>query len=115
MGHDMKSRSNASTERILALLLLLLHGEHSREDIFAKIAAYERRAEPASELKMLDRDLSTLERAGVHVEHSRSGVTHYSLAMAQFERKARRKDGEQMHPTALDAAILLWIPRQPMP
>ncbi len=109
-------QSNASTERILALLLLLMQGEYSREDVLASIDAYHRDAEPESERRMFDRDLSTLERAGVQVERqSIGGVTRYSVPIEQFERRARALHGEQMHPTALDAGILLWIPRQTMP
>lgn len=105
-------QSNASTERILALLLLLMQGEHNRNEIFEAIAAYERGAEDDSQRKMLVRDLATLERAGIQVE-CKAG--RYFVAVVQFERKVRELHGEQMHPTALDASLLLWIPRQPMP
>jgi hypothetical protein len=105
--------SNASTERILALLLLLLQGEYSRDEIFAKIAEYQRGAEEESQQKMLARDLSTLERAGIQVERK---AGKYTVPREQFGIPAPREYAhEPMHPTALDAAILLWIPRQPMP
>jgi hypothetical protein len=107
-GKMKAEQPNASTERILSLLLLLLQGEYSKDEIFAKIAAYSRGAEDDSQRKMLGRDLAPLERAGVQVE-CKAG--RYFVALEQFERKVRCLCGEQMHPTALDMGILLWIPR----
>ncbi len=105
--------SNASTERILHLLVLLLAGEYSREDVFAKIDAYHRDAEPDSERRMFDRDVNTLERAGIQVERK---AGRYSIPIEQFGRPAPREYAhEEIHPTALDAGILLWIPRQSRP
>lgn len=100
--------SNASTERILSLLLLLMADSQSREDIFAKIAAYNRDGSPESQRRMLDRDIATLERAGIAVDH-RSG--RYWVDLTQFERKTRTVEGETMHPTALDRGLLPWITR----
>ena len=85
-------------------------GPRSRDEIFAKIAAYHRDAGTASQEKMLDRDLSTLERAGTHVERK---AGRYFVPVTQFERRIRAYVGETMQPTALDSGLLLWIPRQP--
>ena len=105
--------SNASTERILYLMLLLMQGEYSREDILTRIAAYARDGSPEAQRRMLDRDISTLERVGIEVSR-RAG--RYFVALEQFERRrARALHGEPMHPTALDAGLLVWIPRLPMP
>ncbi len=61
-------RSNASTERILALLVLLLDAEQTRAGIYTHIDAYTRAsASEQARRKMLDRDLSTLERAGINI------------------------------------------------
>ncbi len=102
--------SNASTERILSLLLLLTAGEHTREDILTRIAAYHRDGSPESQRRMLDRDLATMERAGICVSH-KNGC--YWVSLSQFERTARRLSSEPMYPTALDRGLMLWIPRQP--
>ena len=81
-----KECSNASTERILALLILLLHGEHSRNDIFMSIETYERGATSESQHKMFDSDMSTLERIGVHIERQfgQDDVLLYSIPIGQF-------------------------------
>lgn len=79
-------QSNASTERILALLILLLQGEQSREDIVDSIPAYRRGATAEAQQKMLDRDLSTLERAGLQVKRTTrlKGWTTYQILLSQF-------------------------------
>ncbi len=100
--------SNASTERILALLLLLMQDEHDQEDIFARIAAYNRDSSPESERRMLDRDLATMERAGICVTHKDG---RYWVSLSQFERRTRQLSSEPMHPTALDRGLMLWIPK----
>jgi predicted DNA-binding transcriptional regulator YafY len=104
----LNESSNASAERILALLLLLMQGEYSREELYAKIDAYQRDAEPESQRRMFDRDIATIRSVGIQVEHK---AGKYSIPMAQFERKARILQGEQMHPTALDRGLMLWVPR----
>ena len=104
--------SNASTERILSLLLLLTVSEHTREDILTRIAAYHRDGSPESQRRMLDRDLATMEHAGIEVCRTDG---KYSVAIAQFERRAAAFASEPMHPTALDRGLLLWTPRQPRP
>ncbi len=83
-----KECSNAATERILALLILLLHGEHSRNDIFMSIETYERGATADSQHKMFDRDVSTLERVGIHVErhYEQDDILLYSIPMEQFSK-----------------------------
>ncbi len=87
-----REQSNKSTERILALLVLLLHGEYNRDEIFMSIAEYSRGATLASQIKMFERDLSTLERAGLHVEREKiyRGVVLYSVPPQQF-----RKDTDE--------------------
>ena len=100
--------SNASTERILSLLLLLTVSEHTREDILTRIAAYHRDGSPESQRRMLDRDLATMERAAICVSHKNG---RYWVSLSQFEQSARRLSSEPMHPTALDRGLMLWIPR----
>jgi predicted DNA-binding transcriptional regulator YafY len=99
--------SNASTERILHLLVLLMAGEYSREDVFTKIDAYHRDADPDSERRMFERDVSTLARAGITITRH---AGKYSITLEQFERTACILTSEQMYPTALDAGLLVWIP-----
>jgi hypothetical protein len=83
-----REQSNKSTERILALLVLLLQGEYNRDEILMSIADYHRGATVASQIKMFERDLSTLERAGLHVERDKiyRGVVLYSVPPQQFRR-----------------------------
>jgi hypothetical protein len=100
--------SNASTERILSLLLLLTAGEHTREDILTRIAAYHRDGSLQSQRRMLDRDLATMERAGICVTHKDG---RYWVSLSQFEHQVRILNGEHMHPTALDRGLMLWVPR----
>ncbi len=111
MTTESSNISNSSTERILALLLLLMRDAAGREDIFASIAAYHRDSSPESQRRMLDRDIATLERAGIAVDHR---SRRYLVSLSQIERKAHVLEGEQMHLTQWDAGILMWIPRQPM-
>ncbi len=102
-----KECSNASTERILALLILLLQGEFSRNDIFMNIAEYERGAEPSSQQKMLLRDLSTLERVGIHVKHQlgKDGVMRYSALLPPSKPRHLIRDNDMLC-KIWDAAIL---------
>jgi hypothetical protein len=93
---------------LLHLLVLLMAGEYSREDVLASIEAYHRDAEPDSERRMFERDLSTLARAGITITRH---AGKYSITLEQFERTARILASEQMYPTALDAGLLVWIPR----
>ena len=83
-----REQSNASTERILALLVLLLQGEHNRDEIFMSIAEYSRGATDGAQRKVFERDLSTLERAGLHVERDKiaRGMVLYSIPPEQFRR-----------------------------
>ena len=100
--------SNASTERILHLMLLLMQGEYSKDEIFSRITAYERGAEDDARRRMLDRDLATMQKAGIEVSRH---AGRYFIAPSQFERRARVLCSEPMYPTALDRPLLLWIPR----
>jgi hypothetical protein len=81
-----KEHSNKSTERILLLLVLLLQGTHSREDIFARLPVYRRDAKTDAQRKMLDRDLATLEHVGIRIErrYTDRGVVLYSVLPKQF-------------------------------
>ncbi len=83
-----REQSNKSTERILALLVLLLQGEHHQDEIFMSIPDYRRGATDGAQRKMFERDLSTLERAGLHVERDKiyRGVVLYSVPPQQFRR-----------------------------
>lgn len=64
-----KEDSNTSAERIVLLLILLASTQegYSRTEIVERIPAYARNAKDASQNKMLDRDLSTLEKCGIHL------------------------------------------------
>jgi predicted DNA-binding transcriptional regulator YafY len=84
----MKTESaSQSSERVLALLILLLQQECRRQDIVAQIPAYSRATSTDAQHKMLDRDFSTLERAGVQISRreSDSGL-FYCVHSDQFEK-----------------------------
>ena len=102
-----REQSNASTERILALLVLLLQGEHNRDEILSSIPAYGRGAAPASQVKMFERDLSTLERAGLHVERDKiyRGVVLYSVPPQQFRKDTDERDVKQPTAHAISARL----------
>jgi hypothetical protein len=79
--------ANKSSERILALLVLLLQQDCTRQDIIEQIPAYRRGASPDAQRKMLDRDFSTLERVGVQVSRRETPVgLSYRVLSSQFEK-----------------------------
>lgn len=73
-----REQASKSGERCLALLILLLQSEEiSRAEIVQRL--------PYTGRKMLDRDLSTLERAGVQLLRSgRSTGAVYRVSFRQF-------------------------------
>ena len=76
--------SNASTERILHLMLLLMQGEYSKDEIFSRIAAYEHGAEDDARRRMLDRDLATMQKAGIEVSRHAGMVSLEIMSPARL-------------------------------
>src|SRR5437016_1893329 len=79
--------ANKSSERVLALLILLLQQDCSQQDIIEQIPAYRRGTSPGAQRKMLDRDFSTLERVGVQIIRQETPVgLSYRVFSSQFEK-----------------------------
>ena len=81
--------ASKSCERVLSLLMLLLHGYHSRQEIVASIADYARCTSPDAQRKMLDRDFSTLERTGIQIDRQPLPIRGlaYSIPLSQFQQE----------------------------
>jgi hypothetical protein len=69
----MSDTTYETTERVLALLLLLVTGPYERKEIFAKIPLYGEDDGSRAKDRMFERDLACLKGCGFLIETQRGG------------------------------------------